>query len=122
MVTSQLNKSEIATKQVIAHCYVMATAPKILSELRTEMSKERIGQRLRLLRIALGMTPSQMADDLGIERTYWSRFERGQRALNDDTAALLVVKHGVTLDFLILGRWDKLPYDLAEAMRSIEEK
>lgn len=72
--------------------------------------------------MALGKSPSEIADELGVERTYWSRFENGRRTINDDTASLLVAKYGVTLDFLILGRWDKLPFDLAEAMRSAESK
>lgn len=86
------------------------------------MRPESIGARLALLRRALGHSPSEMADLLGIERTYWSRFENGRRAINETTAALLVARFGVTLDFLILGRWDKLPFDLATKMRDVEEK
>ncbi|PRX33967.1 Transcriptional regulator, contains XRE-family HTH domain [Meinhardsimonia xiamenensis] len=87
---------------------------------RHQMSPEQIGRRLALLRRALGLRPSEMADLLGIPRTYWSRFEGGKRAISDTVAALLVEKFGVTLDFIILGRWDKLPLDLAERMREIE--
>lgn len=83
------------------------------------MRNEAVGARLKLLRLALGKTSSEMADSLDIERTYWSRFERGRQGLSDTVAALLCVRHGVTLDFLILGRWDKLPIDLAEKMRSL---
>lgn len=80
------------------------------------------GTRLWLLREALGLRPSEISDMLGIPRTYWSRFEGGKRAVSDTTAALLVLRFGVTLDFLILGKWDKLPYDLAEKMRAVEAK
>jgi len=83
------------------------------------MRNEAVGYRLGLLRRALGMTSSEMADSLGIERTYWSRFEKGRQGLSDSVAALLVVRFGVTLDFLMLGRWDKLPVDLAEKMRAL---
>ena len=83
------------------------------------MKNEAVGHRLSLLRRALEMSPSEMADSLGIERTYWSRYEKGRQGLSDSVAALLTVRFGVTLDFLLLGRWDKLPLDLAEKMRAL---
>lgn len=87
---------------------------------RAEMVPERIGYRMMLLREALELKPSEIADILGIQRTYWSRSERGHRAITEQMAAALVERFGVTLDFLILGKWDKLPLDLAEKMRSID--
>ncbi len=92
-----------------------------LSEsIASEMRPDKIGGRMKLLREAVGMSPAEMADHLGIERTYWSRFENGRRAINDATAALLVERFGVTLDFIILGRWSGLPMDLANRMRAIQ--
>ncbi|TRD21887.1 helix-turn-helix domain-containing protein [Palleronia caenipelagi] len=92
------------------------------ADLRAEMAPERIGFRLGLLREYLGKSPSEMADSLDIPRTYWSRFERGRRPVSDTVAALLVSRFGVTLDFLMLGRWDKLPVDMADGMREILSK
>ena len=113
---------EIATKAVIPHGDRMSAKrePHLSDALRSEMLPERIGYRLMLLREAMGLKPSEMADMLDIERTYWSRFEGGKRAITETTAALLVERFGVTLDFLILGRWDKLPLDLAEKMRAVD--
>jgi hypothetical protein len=88
----------------------------------SEMRPERIGHRLMLLREALGMSPSEISDLLGIERTYWSRFENGKRPITEAVAALLVARFNVTLDFLILGRWDTLPFELAQKMRAVEGK
>lgn len=85
-----------------------------------EMYPDRIGARLRLIREAHGYKPAEMADLLGIERTYWSRFEGGKRAVSDEVAYLLTVKFGITLDFLLLGHWDKLPLDVAEKLRAFE--
>lgn len=90
--------------------------------LAAEMRPERTGYRLRLLREALGYKPSEISDMLGIERTYWSRFEGGKRPLSESVAVLLVDRFGVTLDFLILGRWDKLPHDLATRLREVEAR
>jgi plasmid maintenance system antidote protein VapI len=120
-VISQAPKMEIALLSRHAHKGFMPATPHALpDETKNAMQPEAIGHRLRLLREALNMSPSEMSDALGIERTYWSRFEKGRRAITDPVAALLVVRYGVTLDFLILGRWDKLPFDLAEAMKSVE--
>lgn len=104
-----------------AHLAPMATKPESLLPNSTlaEMRPERIGERLRILREALGLSPAEMSDLLGIERTYWSRFERGNRPITETVAALLVERFGVTLDFLILGRWNNVPFEIAERMRSI---
>lgn len=112
----------IEANLVMPHQLGMANAQeKLLADSTyNEMRPERIGSRLAILRVALGLTPSQIADDLGIERTYWSRFENGKRQLNDTTAALLCDRYGVTLDFLILGKWTNLPLDLARKMRDVE--
>lgn len=83
-----------------------------------EMYPDRIGERLRLIREAHNLKPAEIADLLEIERTYWSRFERGHRAVSDEVAYLLTERFGVTLDFIILGRWDRLPYEVAERLRS----
>ncbi|ABF64369.1 transcriptional regulator, XRE family [Ruegeria sp. TM1040] len=87
-----------------------------------EMRPERIGYRLGLLRRALGLQPAEIADLLGIERTYWSRTEGGKRAASKELAALLVERFGVTMDFVILGQWGGLPLDLATKMRNIENQ
>jgi hypothetical protein len=34
-------------------------------------------------------------------------------------AYLLTDRFGVTLDFLLLGKWDKLPLDVAEKLRKV---
>jgi transcriptional regulator with XRE-family HTH domain len=88
----------------------------------SEMRPDRIGHRLMLLREAEGLSPSEISDMIGIERTYWSRFEGGKRPITESVAALLVERFGVTLDFLILGRWDRLPFELAQRMRAVESK
>lgn len=110
------------TTLVIAHQSGMSLKPENLlpPEVSEAMRKESVGRRLKMLRLALEKTPSEMADALDIDRTYWSRFEKGRQGLSDSVAALLSVRYGVTLDFLILNRWDKLPVDLAEKLRAVQ--
>ncbi|MGR3452902.1 helix-turn-helix domain-containing protein [Pseudooceanicola sp.] len=112
---------DIETKMVTDHYHCMANASKALlpTNVSAEMRPDRIGYRMSLLRRALGLEKSEISDSLGIERTYWSRFENGKRPITETVAAMLVDRYGVTLDFLILNRWGGLPLDLAEKMRSI---
>lgn len=102
----------------------MAQSPESLlpRAFAEEMRPENIGTRLYMLRTAYGLSPSEISDMLGIERTYWSRFEGGRRPVTETVAALLVARFGITLDWLILGKWDKLPLDLAERLRTIPPK
>lgn len=120
----KVNEVEIVTARRAHQVGAMSVAPResLPDPVLTEMSPERIAWRLRLLREALGMTKSQISDDLGIERTYWSRFENGVRPVSYHVGALLVARYGVTLDFLILGRWDKLPVDLSASLRKAEAR
>lgn len=125
LVICQSYNLEIATKSVTLQASSMATnkpTPALSDSLRHEMTPDRIGHRLMLLREALDLKPSEIADMLGLERTYWSRFEGGKRAITESVAAILVERFGVTLDFIILGRWDKLPLDLAEKMRELDRE
>lgn len=105
--------------------YARMAAPKrnhIPRDMADAMRPERIGERLRLIRMAYGLKPSEIADALGIERTYWSRFEGGKRAITDSVSVALVARFSVTLDFIVLGRWDKLPMDVADKLRDVEDK
>lgn len=87
------------------------------SRIPREMYPDKIGERLRLVREAFGLKPAEIADMLNVERTYWSRFEGGKRAVSDEVAYLLTERFRVTMDFLILGKWDMLPLDVAEKLR-----
>jgi len=92
------------------------------SRIPREMYPDSIGQRLQLIRESFGLKPAEMADLLGVERTYWSRAEKGHRAPSDEIAYLLTVRFGVTLDYLFLGKMDKLPLDVAEKLRNFASK
>ena len=107
----------IASFFLAQHCRGMSDAPTE-PRIPREMYADRIGARMRLVREAFNLKPAEIADMLGIERTYWSRFEGGRRPINDEVAYLLVDRFGITLDFLMLGRWDTLRLDVAEKLRA----
>lgn len=97
--------------------------PKLVSDAVVEaMRPENIGQRLMLLRMALGFKKSEMADHMGINRVYWYRFESGDRPITNHAAAILYERYGVTLDWLILGRAHTLPVELADRIRAAEQQ
>lgn len=106
------------------HLPPMATKTESLlpEHIRIELRPEKVGRRLEMLREALGLSSSQIADSLGIQRTYWSRFETGKRVVTEEVAALLCDRFGVTMDFLYLGRWNGLPLSLAERMRDFDSR
>lgn len=83
-----------------------------------DMSPASIGRRLELIRVAHGLSKSEIADMLGIDRTHWSRFEGGQRAIPYDKASRLVDRFGVSLDFIILGRWRGMDVEVADRLRA----
>ena len=94
---------------------------KLESRIPKEMHPENIGPRLQVIREAYGLSKAEISDLLGVERTYWSRFEGGKRRPSDEVLYLLTMKFGVTLDFILLGRWDKLSFDVAEKLQSTEK-
>ncbi|MDF2232565.1 helix-turn-helix transcriptional regulator [Albimonas sp. CAU 1670] len=87
------------------------------SDLDIERMPEMIGARLRAARLALGLKSSEIADRVGIERTYWSRCEGGKRRLSLDIAILLCDVFPLTLDYLFLGKIQSLPESLANKIR-----
>ncbi|MBR9861990.1 MAG: helix-turn-helix transcriptional regulator [Rhodobacteraceae bacterium] len=86
-----------------------------------KINADRIGKRLKLLRVALGLKPSEISAVLGIERTYWSRFENGRRPVSMDIAVLLVDRFGVTLDFIYLGKWEGIPFSTAMKIKESQK-
>jgi transcriptional regulator with XRE-family HTH domain len=81
------------------------------------MTPEAIGERLRLLREAFDMSASEIADLADIPRPHWSMYENGKRVIPYDKASRLVTRFGVTLDFIILGRWAGIEFATAERLR-----
>ncbi|TIP23201.1 MAG: helix-turn-helix transcriptional regulator [Mesorhizobium sp.] len=64
--------------------------------------RKRLGQNLRRLRLAKGLSQEAFADDVGIHRTYVSDLERGRRnptiTIVEKLATFLAVKPGDLLD------------------------
>lgn len=60
-------------------------------------------ERMRLLRLELGMSQSDVGEFLGIVQTVYSRYERGQNTIPLELLLKLCDLYGVSTDY-ILGR------------------
>ena len=69
-----------------------------------EIWRREIGERLRLLAKAIGITHDQeIADELGVGKTNWGNWRRGDIMLPPVIARQLKEKHGCGFDWLYLG-------------------
>jgi plasmid maintenance system antidote protein VapI len=103
---------------VASGCKALTKQIDPLANIPPEMFPAQVGKRMKQLREAHGLKPSEIADMIEVDRSHWTRFEKGQRAISDECAWKLVQRFDVTLDWLILGRMDKLSFDVAERLRS----
>lgn len=79
-----------------------------------------VAQRLRLLAMALGKTPMQMADDSGIARNTWSQCtSESEPRLITLPQAYRLKKHGVTLDWIYSGDDSGLKVQLVRALNAV---
>lgn len=108
--------AKMAIEDHAASGHLPRVGPRYAS-MEGDMSPDAIGRRLGLIREAFGLSKAEIADMLDIPRSHWSRFEGGQRAIPYDKASRLVVRFGVTLDFIILGRWGGVDFATAERLR-----
>ncbi len=67
------------------------------------VSKQAVGQRLRAIRMAQGMSQTKLAELLGITQSNVSGLERGVRSLTIHQVAKLATALGVSTDELLLG-------------------
>jgi len=73
-----------------------------------------IGRRLGQVREARGWTKSTIARLLEMSPQRWGQYEGGARLIPPDAIARLWRLTGATSDFILFGRFDGLPYELAE--------
>jgi transcriptional regulator with XRE-family HTH domain len=82
---------------------------------------EIIGARLKALRLALGFHQARaFCTFIGAHEPNWNMFERGHRRISLDEAVKVVIKTGVSLDWIYLGREHTLPLHIAEKLRQVD--
>lgn len=72
-----------------------------------------IARRLTAVREALGMSKSELADALGIDRSSYSKIEKGAKPMLPKDAYRLWQLFGVDLNYVYLGQVRGLPAELS---------
>lgn len=78
-----------------------------------EAERKAVGLRMKLTREALGMTPRQIQDAIGVSRTQWNNYERGVSRPNIEDAIRFAVRFNVSLQWIYLADISSLPMALA---------
>jgi transcriptional regulator with XRE-family HTH domain len=69
----------------------------ISAELKNELLRTKIGQRIRELRVERGISQEAFAYQAHLDRSYYGRVERGEGGITIDTLATITEALGVTL-------------------------
>lgn len=85
---------------------------------RMAIDHEIVGQRLELVRIALGLQKRDFAIALEIDPSSYSKIISGSKPLKADHAAILADKWSVPMDYIFRGRLTDLPDNVARAARA----
>lgn len=78
---------------------------------------EAIGDRLCMVRKAIGLTQEQFASSVGCPQGTFGQYEAGMRRPSVAVASRLYDRHRIGLNYLYLGDLSDLPYELSEAVR-----
>jgi DNA-binding XRE family transcriptional regulator len=85
----------------------------------SEIHPTRVAMRLRALREATGCGPSEFADLVNIDRSSYTKIEKGDKPLHQYMAYDIAVVFGVTMEYIYRGATSDrdLPEKLAQAIR-----
>lgn len=72
-----------------------------------------VAPRLVALREALGLSKSEFADRVGIDRSSYTKLEKGEKALQPDRAHRIFQLYGADLNYIYLGQVGGLPANLS---------
>jgi transcriptional regulator with XRE-family HTH domain len=81
-----------------------------------------IGERLRLTRVALGMSQVQFAGKVGVSTASYNQYEKGRRRLAIEQAIKIQGAHNLTLDWLYLGDRSGLTDAVSNAIAAEEAR
>lgn len=86
------------------------------------LHKQQVGQNLRIVREALGMSQAQMATRFGMtDKSKLSHYERGVHYPDPYFVWLLWTEEGITADWIYLGQKRGLPSWVADGLRPAAE-
>lgn len=77
--------------------------------------------RIKVTRLALGLTQAQITEATGIAKNAWSNYENGISRPNIEDAIRFSMAFGISLDWIYVGNIATLPFDLANKIRQLTE-
>lgn len=77
-----------------------------------------VARRLAALREALGMTKAEFADLIGVDRSSYTKIEKGAKPLLPPNAYRIWELFGVDMNYIYLGHVHTLPENLSKAVTS----
>ena len=78
-----------------------------------------IGNRLKVARLALGLSQKEVCEAIGVKVPAWSHWENGRRIPDPMAMKNLYLLHGVTMEWIYAGDPKRLPF---EVYRRIKEE
>lgn len=85
------------------------------------LNKTEIGDRLRLVREALGMSQVDFAARAGIAANTYNQIERGVRLPSVESSIALCEAHDLTLDWIFRGDVSGLKVRLADSIKAMRK-
>lgn len=85
-----------------------------------DRTREAVGHRLRLTRIALGYDQGVFATEAGLSASAYNQYETGRKLPSVAAASALVDRYGLTLDWIFLGDANNLRYELASSIHALQ--
>jgi transcriptional regulator with XRE-family HTH domain len=79
-----------------------------------------IARRMRLLRLATGLSQAEFARSIGVSRNVWNNVELGFSRIGVDTAMNVCAKHPVSLDWIYRGNEALVPDDLKKRLQDLD--
>jgi transcriptional regulator with XRE-family HTH domain len=83
-------------------------------------SREEIGRRVKLTRMALGLSQAEMCRRVGANASAWNNAETGDSRISITMAIGLCQMSGVSLDWIYQGHRQHLPGYLASKISDLE--
>jgi len=81
-----------------------------------EIRPKRVGARLLALKNAWGITSTEVCHALNIDRSAYTKYEKGERALPPYVAFQFSEYYGITLDYLLVGKDEHLTLEVARRL------
>jgi len=78
--------------------------------------KMHVAHRLTALRETLGLTKAEFADAIGVDRSSYTKIEKGAKPLLPPAAFRIYALYGVDMNYLYLGQVGGLPSNLSSKL------